>query len=57
MPIGYSVTQREINEAHRLRKLGKKMGEIALLMKRSRSTVCVMLKKPRDPYLRGELYT
>jgi hypothetical protein len=53
MPIGYSVTQREINEAHRLRKLGKKMGEIALLMKRSRSTVCVMLKKPRDPYLRA----
>jgi DNA-binding CsgD family transcriptional regulator len=47
MPPGYIVTQKEINEAHRLRKLGKKNKEISQIMGRSLPTVASMLKKPR----------
>jgi DNA-binding NarL/FixJ family response regulator len=51
MSKGYVVTQKEINEAHRLRKLGKKNKEIAKVVKRSTNTVANMLKKPRNPYV------
>jgi DNA-binding CsgD family transcriptional regulator len=51
MPPGYVVTQKEINEAHRLRKLGKTLKEISAVVKRSTNTVANMLKKPRNPYV------
>jgi DNA-binding CsgD family transcriptional regulator len=52
MPPGYIVTQKQINEAHRLRKLGKTLKEIAEVLKFSRNTVANMLRKPRNPYAR-----
>jgi lambda repressor-like predicted transcriptional regulator len=51
MPRGYIVTQKQINEAHRLRKLGKTLKEISKLVKFSKNTVANMLKKPRNPYV------
>jgi DNA-binding CsgD family transcriptional regulator len=51
MPPGYVVTQKEVNEAHRLRKLGKTLKEIAKVVKKSPATVANMLKKPRNPYV------
>jgi DNA-binding CsgD family transcriptional regulator len=51
MPPGYVVTQKQINEAHRLRKLGKTLKEISKVLKYSTHTVANMLKKPRNPYV------
>jgi DNA-binding CsgD family transcriptional regulator len=47
-----SYTQKQINEAHRLRKMGKTLKEIAEVLKFSRNTVANMLRKPRNPYAR-----
>ena len=45
-----AVTQKEINEAHRLKKMGLMNKDIAKLMQRSLHSVAQMLKKPRCPF-------